>query len=1120
MAKEARFRHEKLLAELIPLFLTQEQLFEFYKVISSQVLTEEVNRALRAVNSFFEEEHEDPGTFFRGFLVKAYSERFDAFLLLPLHTVQPTGEDGELEVELRMVKADGACVRNWLPASHLWPTHQPYKDWAKDDPDTTLCDDDLYYVIAMTERKGHQYLFPLPPELTLLRKKLLHGLRELLRLRQQSQRFTRRETRVKIEEAKQEPDLPVAGRLRVPSAAGKDAMWGRSYEPEEKHRCIRLQPQAEPSNEAELRKAEREVETLLRQLEASVQAAKQEAAEKPSSAAAAAEREAAGHGPSAPRDPRRLGGTRGGGGGAGFAVAPWHSSPGAASAFLREVGALSSGACDSPPPAKRLRTQYDEAGSGSQGGSTPLPTQLQVEYMRARAVLLRPLWVNNAIAKNLREDWSQLPVDVFEKASAQKQRVEAVEAQLRMEGQAISCEEDCVHFYAALVREEREQQQRQRLRQQDEQPSWKGKVALGVDGKVVSKLTSGSMCSQPLLRHTGASAACASVISSIKDLKNNRIPLVFPEVGPIPDLNELIPEVGVLSFQDDKELECMTRFARERNWYDVDLQSGASCIAANAVKDSAPNVARCGVSSVKFNEGRFTNHIMTVFVFTCTSSWATQTLVPQLRDAHMQKQFLDNKAFLMLFRLLPIAADNRHGAAAAALTSRGPGGSDCPKGPVAVAVGGEPAGGGAHAAAHAGPASASPGLVAAGPGPGATAVAAGTPAAGLVAHHPRPADTTLLPGTSSLDPTATAAGAPAAAPPEAGAPLQVTSPATVSHVAGPLPGVQQGAAAAAAAAQQPEGAALAAAPADGAGTSAAPAAAAAGASVQQAANGPQAQPEAAALQPGGAPAPGAAVGWSAPGATAAAGAYHPQQPAYYGSYWSSTGTHAAYPAYSAPTAPYQEPYNAAPYQHASHHHPAYQSYYVHSGYNAYGYGYEASHGYGAQTYAHWPAASQQAYAGYYTPSGQQAPAPAPNLQAASAAAAAAPAVVAPVAAAAVSLPAAEAVIAADAPWRALDQGPAPEASGMSMSEGSDEEAVKQVGPGSHVPPSQDDGRPFAAVATHAAGVPHPPQGQPLGEAQHAPRGPPPSPPPPPPGEAAVRHPERERTPPSYFSDGE
>ncbi|GIL45361.1 hypothetical protein Vafri_2608 [Volvox africanus] len=172
---------------------------------------------------------------------------------------------------------------------------------------------------------------------------------------------------------------------------------------------------------------------------------------------------------------------------------------------------------------------------------------------------------------------------------------------------------------------------------------WKGVIALGQNGTVQKSLRTGRL-------HAERMRSCGSSPSSITDLKNTWIPLVFPLLEAVPDLKDLIPEVGLLTFGDDNELASMADFARRQGWYADRVSSGVAC----------------GKSALIFNDGYLAHQEMSVYVLTQKSQWAQETFLDQLHDTHKQL-FLADKAFLLLFRLGPPKRPN------AAMPTRGDG---------------------------------------------------------------------------------------------------------------------------------------------------------------------------------------------------------------------------------------------------------------------------------------------------------------------------------------------------------------------------------------------------------------------------------------------------------------
>ncbi|GIL78720.1 hypothetical protein Vretifemale_8126 [Volvox reticuliferus] len=558
-----------------------------------------------------------------------------------------------------MHKRDGSIVQIWCCSKDLWPTHSPFQARASKNLHDTLHSGDLQYVVAMTEMHGYQYLFPINPRTTRLRKVLLRRLAELSELRRKE--ATCAELSKQADAVMEKLDLAdrdlqlinVGGQFRVPGEAEKDAVWARKDELETEHKRL-IEAIYNVGYD------DRDIQANLRQIEHLVLNMKKLLQEGNQQAQAAARRSPRGCRPSSilfrPQDPQRQVGL-----------------PGAAG--LRESETNSPiGGCDSLHAAKRPRLQAAEGDQAVQEGSSALSTQLQLQYLQAQADLLMLLCCNKVISHDGTEDWGKLDREAHSRASQLECYCQDLEAQLRAKGQAVPDQVQVARHYAMMVYEQRQLhaqglphrgtnpeqapgpgQQHVLLRQDDtnsrasparacesEQEScqrqqqqqaphdglghgmsshlpyhpaqprhrvppvkWKGAIALGQNGAVEKLLRTGRLQAERM-------QSCGSSRSSITDLKNTWIPLVFPLLEAVPDLKDLIPEVGLLTFEDERELASMVDFARRQGWYADRVSSGVAC----------------GKSALIFNDGYLAHQEMSVYVLTHKSQWAQEVRAP------------------------------------------------------------------------------------------------------------------------------------------------------------------------------------------------------------------------------------------------------------------------------------------------------------------------------------------------------------------------------------------------------------------------------------------------------------------------------------------------------------
>ncbi|GLI64242.1 hypothetical protein VaNZ11_007440 [Volvox africanus] len=564
----------KHLGALGPIFLTQHELCEYFKLIEGHDISPEVNVVMDVL---FQDDEEVLGSFFRGFLVKMFSRTLDAFVLVPIHTVQPAGEDGQLQVEVRMHKRDGSTEPFYCGAKDLWPTQRPFQARASKNPHDTLHIGDFQYVVAMTEMHGYQYLFPMNPRTTRLRKVLLRRLVELSEQRRKQATCTELSKRAdavldKLDLANQDLQLiNVGGQFRVPSEAEKDTIWARKEELEAEHKRIVEAIYEVGYDDRDMQTNLRKIEHLVLNLKKMLQEGNQEAQ-------AAACRSLQGCRPSRiqaqPQDPHRK---------------VW---PPAASGLRESATNSPIDGCDSLQAATRARLQTANGDQAVQESCSAMPTKLQLQYLQAQADLLMLLCSHKVISHNGTEEWSKLGREAHSRACQLECHCQDLEAQLRAQGLSVPDQVQVARHYAAMVYEQRQLQhqglpqkgtnpgqepgpvqQHVLLRQDDtnsrasparacdsEQGScqrqqqqqaphdglghgmssqlpyhpaqpkyrvppvkWKGVIALGQNGKVEKSLRTGRL-------HAERMRSCGSSPSSITDLKNTWIPLVFPLV--------------------------------------------------------------------------------------------------------------------------------------------------------------------------------------------------------------------------------------------------------------------------------------------------------------------------------------------------------------------------------------------------------------------------------------------------------------------------------------------------------------------------------------------------------------------------------------------------------------
>ncbi|KXZ40857.1 hypothetical protein GPECTOR_1772g865 [Gonium pectorale] len=133
-------RFSRDLGELAPLFLTQQELEQYYSILLHDVLTDQVNRALDILFGV-EDRGATPGSFLQGFLVRVYNSILDAFLLCPVYDVRPDDSEHGLVVMFRMEQRSGEVLEFGVPLEDVWPVAPEHQDQARSQRNKTLVDE-------------------------------------------------------------------------------------------------------------------------------------------------------------------------------------------------------------------------------------------------------------------------------------------------------------------------------------------------------------------------------------------------------------------------------------------------------------------------------------------------------------------------------------------------------------------------------------------------------------------------------------------------------------------------------------------------------------------------------------------------------------------------------------------------------------------------------------------------------------------------------------------------------------------------------------------------------------------------------------------------------------------